>query len=60
MLLVRRVPKIRISPEMALRPSKALRRAPESWLAMRHNHDLWHARQYVDLGKVGKIRLTAA
>ena len=34
-----------ISPEMALRLSKALGRSPESWLAMQDNHDLWQARQ---------------
>jgi antitoxin HigA-1 len=50
----------RISPEMALRLSKALGRSPESWLAMQYNHDLWQARQHVKLGKVGKVRLTAA
>jgi len=45
---------------MALRLSKALGRSAESWLAMQYNHDLWQARQRVDLGKVGKVRLTAA
>jgi len=50
----------RISPEMALRLSKALGRSPESWLAMQYNYDLWHAKQHVKLGNVGKIRLTAA
>jgi addiction module HigA family antidote len=49
-----------VSPEMALRLSKALGRSPESWLAMQNNHDLWQARQYVDLGNVSKVRLTAA
>jgi len=49
-----------VSPEMALRLSKALGRSPESWLAMQYNHDLWQARQRVDLGSVGKIKLTAA
>jgi addiction module HigA family antidote len=49
-----------ISPEMALRLSKALGRSPESWLAMQYNHDLWQARQRVDLGNVSKVRLTAA
>jgi addiction module HigA family antidote len=48
-----------ISPEMALRLSKALGRSPESWLAMQYNYDLWQAKQHVDLGKVGKVRLTA-
>lgn len=49
-----------ISPEMALRLSKALGRSPGSWLAMQYNHDLWQAKRTVDLGKVGKVRLTAA
>jgi antitoxin HigA-1 len=49
-----------ISPEMALRLSKALGRSPESWLAMQYNYDLWQARQHVKLGNVGKVKLTAA
>jgi addiction module HigA family antidote len=49
-----------ISPEMALRLSKALGRSPESWLAMQYNHDLWQAKQHVKLGNVGKVRLTAS
>ena len=48
-----------ISPEMALRLSKALGRSPESWLAMQYNHDLWQTKQHVKLGNVGKVRLTA-
>ena len=44
----------------ALRLSKALGRSPESWLAMQSNHDLWQAKQHVKLGKVGRVRLTAA
>jgi antitoxin HigA-1 len=49
-----------VSPEMALRLSKALGRSPESWLAMQYNHDLWQARRHVKLGNVSKVRLTAA
>jgi antitoxin HigA-1 len=49
-----------VSPEMALRLSKALGRSPESWLAMQYNYDLWQAKKSVDLGNVGKVRLTAA
>lgn len=49
-----------ISPEMALRLSKALGRSPESWLAMQYNHDLWQAKQHVNLGNVGRVKLTAA
>jgi addiction module HigA family antidote len=49
-----------ISPEMALRLSKALGRSPESWLAMQYNHDLWQARRQIDLAGVSKVKLTAA
>jgi antitoxin HigA-1 len=49
-----------LSPEMALRLSKALGRSPESWLAMQYSYDLWHAKQRMDLGGVSKIELTAA
>ena len=49
-----------IRPEIALRLSKALGRTPESWLAMQYNHDLWQAKQRVNLGNVSKVRLTAA
>ena len=50
----------RISPEMALRLSKSIGRNPESWLAMQDAHDLWLARQHVDLRRVGKLPLAAA
>lgn len=49
-----------ISPEMALRLSKALGRSPESWLAMQYNYELWRTRQSVDLRDVRKVRFTAA
>ncbi len=42
----------RVSPEMALRLSKALGRSAESWLAMQDAHDLWIARDTVDLRAV--------
>ncbi len=50
----------RITPEMALRLSKAIGRSPESWLAMQDAYDLWVARQHVDLQRVGKLQLVAA
>jgi addiction module HigA family antidote len=50
----------RVTPEMALRLSKAIGRSPESWLALQDAHDLWLARQNVDLQRVGKLRLAAA
>jgi antitoxin HigA-1 len=49
-----------VSPEIALRLSKALGRSPESWLVLQHQYDLGLARQHVDLDQVGKVRLTAA
>jgi addiction module HigA family antidote len=49
-----------VSPEMALRLSKALGRSPESWLAMQNSYDLWQAKKSVKLGKVQKVRLAAA
>lgn len=49
-----------ISPEMALRLSKALGRTPESWLAMQDMYDLWVASKSVKLDKVQKIDLDAA
>ncbi|MGY0505014.1 HigA family addiction module antitoxin [Luteimonas sp. e5] len=50
----------RVSPEMALRLSKALGRSPESWLAMQSAHDLWVARRDTDLRQVDRLRLAAA
>src|SRR6187402_655124 len=50
----------RVSPEMALRLSKALGRSAESWLAMQDAHDLWEARQRLDLGRVHPLDLTRA
>jgi len=49
-----------ISPEMALRLSKALGRSPESWLAMQHTYDLWQAKKVVQLDRVNKLDLDAA
>ena len=49
-----------ISPEMALRLSKALGRSPESWLAMQDDHELWHARQSVNLEAVEKVEFRIA
>lgn len=49
-----------VSPEMALRLSKALGRTPESWLAMQDAYDLWVARKHVKLSSVHKVKLSAA
>lgn len=48
-----------ISPEMALRLSKALGRSAESWLALQYNYDLWQTKRRVKLGDVGRIKFTA-
>lgn len=49
-----------VSPEMALRLSKALGRSPESWLAMQSSYDLWQARRRVKLSAVRRLKLTVA
>jgi len=49
-----------VSPEMALRLSKAIGRSPESWLAMQHNYDLWSAKELTDLSNVERISFDAA
>ena len=50
----------RVTPEMALRLSKAVGRSAESWLAMQDARDLWSARQRINLQRVGKLNLAAA
>ena len=49
-----------VSPEMALRLSKAIGRSPESWLAMQHIYDLWSAKRTTDLSNVERIQFDAA
>jgi addiction module HigA family antidote len=49
-----------VSPEMALRLSKALDRSPESWLAMQHAYDLWQAKRSLNLSKVSRVNLDVA
>ena len=49
-----------VSPEMALRLSKALGRSAESWLAMQDSHDLWQARKTVNLDAVERVDFRAA
>ena len=45
-----------ISPEMAIRLSKAFGRTPEGWLALQMQYDLWHTGQRV--GKIAVKRMT--
>ena len=49
-----------VTPEMALRLSKALGRSPESWLSMQDNYDLWEAKHNVNLAKVHPIKFVLA
>jgi len=49
-----------VSPEMALRLSKVLGRSPESWLAMQDMHDLWVARNTVNLDDIHPLDFDAA
>ncbi len=49
-----------VSPEMALRLSKALGRTPESWLAMQDIYDLSIAKKKTKLSDVQKLNLNAA
>jgi addiction module HigA family antidote len=49
-----------VSPEMALRLSKALGRSAESWLTMQDNYDLWQAKQTLDLAHISKIEFKYA
>ena len=48
-----------VSPEMALRLSKALGRTPESWLAMQDAYDLWQAKRHIRLDRVQQIEFAA-
>jgi len=48
-----------VSPEMALRLSKALGRTPESWLAMQDAHDLWLLRDKAMLDDVWSMEFAA-
>ena len=50
----------RVTPEMALRLSKALGRTPESWLSLQDAHDLWVARQSVDMKRVVPLQFATA
>jgi len=42
-----------VSPEMAIRLSKAFGSSPETWLRLQLQYDLWHAEQ-----RTGSIKVT--
>ena len=48
-----------VTPEMAMRLSKALHGSPELWLNMQKNFDLWQLRK-MDMRGVTKIETRAA
>ena len=43
-----------VSPEMAIRLSKAFQTTPEYWMNLQQQYDLWHAHQ-----KIGDIQIQA-
>jgi addiction module HigA family antidote len=48
-----------ISPDMAIRLSKAFGRSPESWLQLQLQYDLWQAEQRSDTIKVKRLSTPA-
>ncbi len=44
-----------LSPEMALKLSKAFGRTPESWMQIQINYELWRAKKTVKLDRVHVI-----
>lgn len=44
-----------LSPEMALKLSKAFGRSPKSWMQMQINYDLWKTEQHINLDRVNVI-----
>jgi addiction module HigA family antidote len=44
-----------ISPEMALRLSRVFGRTPEGWLRHQLQHDLWKARQHIDVDHLERL-----
>ena len=45
-----------VSPEMAIRLSKAFGRNPETWLRLQLQYDLWHAERRAGSIKVTRFR----
>ncbi|MCP1440635.1 addiction module HigA family antidote [Erwinia persicina] len=50
------VSKSDISPEMALRLAAVLGGSADVWLAMQRDHDLWRARQRIDLSVLHRLQ----
>ena len=47
-----------ISPEMAIRLSKAFNTTPQLWMNMQQSYDLWHTQNQIDISKVESLRAT--
>lgn len=45
-----------VSPDMAMRLSKAFETTAKLWLNMQHNYDLWQAKHLTDLSGVRVLR----
>ena len=50
----------RITPELALRLSKATGCSAETWLSMQSSHDLWIAKKSADLRNVRQLKFSVA
>lgn len=44
-----------MSPEMAIRLSKAFNTTPEFWMNLQQQYDLWHAKQKLSQTDISKI-----
>lgn len=44
-----------VSPEMAIRLSRALGRTPQSWLSMQNNHDLFNLERNPDMSSINMV-----
>lgn len=44
-----------VSPEMAMRLSKALGRTAQSWLSMQNNHDLFNLEKSADASSINMV-----
>jgi len=49
-----------VTPELALKLSKAVGRNAESWLTMQDNYDLWQAKQNINLANVHSVSFEVA
>jgi len=48
-----------VTPEMALRLSKAIGKTPQFWLSMQNAYDLWHAKRKINLDEIEVLAVSA-